>query len=235
MRQPPFPLMVFAAGFGTRMRPLTDDRPKPLVHVAGRPLLDHALDLAGPRPCVVNAHYRAEMIVAHLADRPNVTVRVEQPRILDTGGGVRAARPALGDGPVLTLNSDAVWRNGPKGDSPLDLLEAAFDPAHMDALLLLIPTERALGHAGKGDFHMDATGRLTRGPGLVYTGAQAIAPALIDALPDGPVSLNAGWDWAAARNRLFGLPYPGLWCDVGTPQSIALAETMLATPGGARP
>lgn len=228
MRHPTRPLMIFAAGFGTRMRPLTEDRPKPLVPVAGRALLDHALDLAGDRRTLVNAHYRAEMIAAHLAPRADIKVQIEQPEILDTGGGLRAARATLGAGPWLTLNSDAVWRDAPETPGPLALLEAAFAPARMDALLLLVPKDRAVGHKGKGDFLLDAEGRLQRGPGLIYTGAQIIAPAVVGALPPGPVSLNAAWDMAARTGRLFGLTYPGWWCDVGTPQAIPLAQGLLS-------
>lgn len=227
MRQPPLPVMIYAAGFGTRMRPLTEDRPKPLVPVAGRALLDHALDLTGSRRCVVNAHYRADMIASHLQDRPDIALRHEVPEILDTGGGVKAARPALGPGPVITLNSDAVWRDAPDAPRPLDMLEAAFTPARMDALLLMVPRDRAVGHNGKGDFLMNEDGRLTWGPGLIYTGAQVISPGLMAALPDGPVSMHAGWNWALDQGRLFGLVYPGRWCDVGTPQAIPLAEAML--------
>lgn len=228
MRHAARPLMVFAAGFGTRMRPLTNDRPKPLVPVAGRALLDHALALAGARRVVVNAHYHAEQIAAHLVPRPDIALRIERPQILDTGGGLRAARHVLGAGPWLTLNSDAVWRTEDGAPGPLDLLERAFAPARMGALLLLVPPDRAIGHGGAGDFQPDAEGRLHRGPGLIYTGAQIIAPDLVTDLPPGPVSLNAAWDNAARQGRLFGLTWPGWWCDVGTPQAIPLAETLLA-------
>ena len=226
MRAQPLPLMIFAAGFGTRMKALTADRPKPLIPVAGRTLLDHALALAGApgaRRIAVNAHYRADRIAEHLARRPDVTLSMERGTILDTGGGLRAALPRMGPGPVLSLNSDAVWR----GPNPLILLEDAFAPARMDALLLVLEPARAIGHKGAGDFLRGPDGRLTRGPGLVFSGAQAIAPALVNALPDGPVSLNAAWDAAAAEGRLFGIVYPGHWCDVGYPEAIPLAERML--------
>jgi MurNAc alpha-1-phosphate uridylyltransferase len=218
--------MVFAAGFGTRMKALTSERPKPLIHVAGRALLDHALGLAGPagqRRIVVNAHYRAGMIADHLSGRPDIALSVERAAVLDTGGGLRAARPLLGPGPVLSLNSDAIWQ----GPNPLDLLEAAFAPARMDALLLLLHPPRALGHTGAGDFIRRPDGQLKRGAGLVFSGAQAMDPALLDALPDGPVSLNVAWDIAAQRGRLHGVVYPGRWCDVGYPEAIPLAEKML--------
>lgn len=232
MSTTPLPLMLFAAGFGTRMGALTKDRPKPLVHVAGQPLIDHALALSGPqgtRRIVANAHYRAEMIQDHLANRPDITVLHEYPEVLETAGGLRNALPSLGTGPVITLNSDAVWA----GPNPLSALEAAFQPAQMDALLLLVPPTNALGHAGAGDFTMASDGRLTRGPGHIYTGAQVIDPAILEGLPEGPVSLNAAWDIALQRKRLFGLIYQGRWVDVGQPTSIALAEDLLRTAGAA--
>jgi len=222
----PHPLMVFAAGFGTRMQPLTLDRPKPLIPVAGRALLDHALDLAGApgaRRIVVNAHYKAEMITEHLRARPDITVSHENP-ILDTAGGLRHALPLLGDGPVLTLNSDAVWA----GPSPLPALEAAFDPPRMDALLMVIPVAQALAHEGPGDFTVDPEGRLQRGPGTVYSGTKIMHPRLLDGLDDGPVSLNACWTRAEAAGRLFGLIYPGEWVDVGHPGAIEIAEALYA-------
>lgn len=221
--------MVFAAGFGTRMAPLTADRPKPLIEVGGRALLDHALALAeGQRitRIVVNAHYRADQVVRHLAGH-DVTVLTEAPEILDTGGGLRAALPVLGDGPVFTLNSDAVW----SGPNPLATLGAAWDPARMDALLLLLPPENARGHAGPGDFRRDAQGRLERGPGLVYSGAQIVNPARLAEIPDRVFSLNRLWDLLADEGRLFGALHGGGWCDVGRPASIALAEALLKENG----
>lgn len=217
--------LCFAAGFGTRMAPLTRDRPKPLIPVAGRCLLDHALDLvagAGVQTTVVNAHYLMDQIVGHLSGRP-VTVSVEVPQILDTGGGLRQARPFLGQGPVFTLNSDMVWR----GDNPLNQLAAGWDAQRMDALLLCVPLPLAQGRRGPGDFTMDDTGRLTRGGPLVYTGAQILNPALVDRVPDRVFSLNRLWDLAAQDGRLFGLIYTGQWCDVGHPAGIAQAEAML--------
>lgn len=220
--------MVFAAGFGTRMGRLTADRPKPLIPVAGRALIDHALALAEGQGLriVVNAHYRAGQIEAHLADR-DVTVLTETPEILDTGGGLRAALPALGQGPVFTLNSDAVWT----GPNPLSTLRAAWDPARMDALLLLLPPERARGHKGAGDFRRDPDGALTRGPGLVYSGAQIVNPARLAQIPDRVFSLNRLWDILAAEGRLHGALHDGGWCDVGQPDSIALAENLLRENG----
>lgn len=226
----PSSLMIFAAGFGTRMRPLTEDRPKPLIEVAGRPLLDHALvlaDAAGIDRIAVNAHYRAEQIEAHMARRPDIAVSTERPEILDTGGGLRQALPLLGAGPVFTLNSDAVWT----GPNPLDTLAAAWDPDRMDGLLLLIPRDRATGHQGRGDFLIDAGGRLTRGPGAVYSGAQIIAPGGLAAIPDRAFSLNVLWDRMLEGGRLFGVLHDGRWCDVGRPSGIAEAEALLAGQG----
>lgn len=222
--------MLFAAGFGTRMRPLTATRPKPLVEVAGRPLIDHALDLAhraGIRRIVANLHYRAEMLEAHLQGSGVVTV-TEHPDILDTGGGLRNALPLLGDGPVLTLNTDAVWT----GPNPLATLRETWRPGEMDALLLLVPKDAATGHAGPGDFLMDGAGRLSRGPGLVFGGAQIVEPAAVETVSDRVFSLNRVWDDAAARGRLFGVVHPGGWCDVGRPASIPVAEALLSGTRG---
>lgn len=225
MRDRPQALMLFAAGFGTRMGALTADRPKPLVPVAGKALIDHALDLANdaniPRK-IANLHYRAEMLEEHLKGT-DVLLSVEQPQILETGGGLRQALPLLGEGPVFTLNTDAIW-NGP---NPLVLAQQSWDPTRMDALLVCIPPERAMGHSGKGDFISDEHGRLSRGKGWVYGGAQIIkTEGLID-IPDRVFSLNILWDRMMARGRLFGLCYPGHWCDVGRPEGIAMAEGMI--------
>jgi MurNAc alpha-1-phosphate uridylyltransferase len=215
--------MIFAAGLGTRMGALTRDRPKPLIPVAGRPLLDHALELARPaaRRIVVNTHYLPDQIATHLAGS-GVLISHEPGPILETGGGLRAALPLLGPGPVFTLNSDAVW-NGP---NPLLALRAAWDPARMEALLLLLDRPQAIGHTGPGDFIM-TDGHLTRGPGLVYSGAQIIQTTDLAAIPDTVFSLNKLWDRMIARGTLHGLRYSGQWCDVGRPDSIPLAEAML--------
>lgn len=220
--------MIFAAGLGTRMGALTRDRPKPLIPVAGRPLIDQALDFAreaGADPIVVNAHWKAEQIRAHLAGTP-VLVADETERLLDTGGGLKAALPLLGPGPVWTCNSDAAWR----GPNPLLALAQAWRPG-MEALLLLIPCERALGHVG-GDFDLDATGRLARGGALVYTGAQILRTEGLSEVSDPVFSLNRLWDRAAARGGLHGLVYDGAWCDVGRPENIALAEAVLRGEAG---
>lgn len=222
----PFPLMIFAAGFGTRMGALTANRPKPLIPVAGRALIDHALglaDAAGVTRKVVNLHYRADMLAEYLDGRRDVTVSHETPQILDTGGGLRRSLPLLGDGPVFTLNSDAVWT----GPNPLHTLAASWTTG-MDGRLLLVPANTARGRSAPGDFDMDAAGRITRGGPYVYTGAQIIDPAGLAAVPQAAFSLNLLWDALIAEGSLFGVLHPGGWCDVGTPEGIIEAEAMLA-------
>jgi len=221
--------MLFAAGFGRRMRPLTDTRPKPLVPVAGRPLLDHAMDLTKPldlRRIVGNVHYMAQTMATALTAR-GVTALPERPDILETGGGLKQALPILGPDPVFTLNTDAVWT----GAAPLARLRAAWDPARMGALLLLVRPGDALGHSGPGDFAIGPDGRLRRAPGsihaAIYTGAQILRTETVAAMPDHVFSLNRVWDRLIAEGRLYGLLHDGRWCDVGRPESVALAETML--------
>lgn len=228
MRHAPPPLMLFAAGFGTRMGALTADRPKPLIPVAGVPLIDRALALcegAGIGRIVVNLHYRGDQLAAHLAGR-DVALAWERDEILETGGGMRAALPLLGDGPVLALNPDAVWT----GENPLTRLVAEWDGARMDCLVTLLPAARALGHAGR-DFLLDADGRIARANGALahaYLGAQIVNPALLHDVPEKAFSLNRLWDLAIARGRAYGLVHHGGWCDVGTPDGIAQAEALLA-------
>lgn len=219
--------MLFAAGFGTRMRPLTDDRPKPLIEVAGRPLIDHALALAEDfrsLRVVANLHYKAEMLETHLADRDVVTIR-EAPNILETGGGLKNALPILDANPVFTLNPDVVWA----GPNPLSLLANAWEPARMDALLICVPIERTVGHEGSGDFTLLPDHQLQRGPGFVYGGAQIIRTDLLNDVSESAFSLNQVWDQMRDRQRLFGLCYSGHWGDVGNVGGIALAEKMLET------
>lgn len=216
--------MIFAAGLGTRMGALTRDRPKPLIEVAGRPLIDQALRFAkeaGARPIVVNVHWKADQLRAALAGEP-VLIADETEQLLETGGGLRAALPLLGEGPVWTLNSDAAWT----GPNPLAALARAWRPG-MEALLLLVPRDRALGHAGAGDFVLDATGRLARGGTHVYTGAQLLRTEGLLEVTDPVFSLNRLWDRAAARGGLYGLVHEGRWCDVGRPESLPLAEALL--------
>lgn len=224
-------LMIFAAGLGTRMRPLTGDLPKALIQVAGRPLIDHALDLAraaGAWPIVVNTHHLADLMAAHL--QGSGALISHEPQLLETGGGLRAALPLLGPGPVLLLNADAVWT----GTNPLAQLVAAWDPARMDGLLLTLPAALTTGHKGAGDFTADRQGRLSRAAGRlgdVYLGAQIVQPQALAGLPEGAFSLNLLWDRLIGAGRLFGLRHKGGWCDVGHPGALPLAEAMLA--GGA--
>lgn len=217
--------MMFAAGFGTRMKHLTQDRPKPMLEVAGRPLIDHALDLAraiDPETIVVNLHYKPAPLLKHLEGRGVQTI-IEAPKVLETGGGLRNALPLLGDGPVFTMNTDAIW----VGENPLGMLQDAWDPARMDALLIGIPPAQSVGHAGSGDFTVAADGRLTRGPGVIYGGIQIIKTDLLETFSELSFSLNLLWNKMQNEQRLFGIPYTGSWCDVGTPEGIVLAETML--------
>ena len=226
MREYPDAIMMFAAGFGTRMKHLTQHQPKPLVPVAGRPLIDHALDLArgvGPSRIVANLHYLPDQLDAHLKPQ-GVTTIIETPEILDTGGGLRNALPLLGTEPVFTMNSDAIWA----GPNPLSLLRKAWKPEQMDALLMTVPLGQTLGHGGQGDFTLDENGHLTRGPGNVYGGVQIIKTDLLSDIDADKFSLNLLWDMMLERQTLYGLPYPGRWCDVGHPGGIALAESLLA-------
>ncbi|MEZ5753430.1 MAG: nucleotidyltransferase family protein [Paracoccaceae bacterium] len=228
MRPSPPSLMLFAAGLGTRMGALTADRPKPLIPVAGRPLIDHALALAdgaGIVRIVANTHYLAPQIEAHLAPR-GIAISREDSQILETGGGLKAALPLLGADPVLTLNTDAVWT----GANALIQLMEAWDDAHMDGLLLLLPANRATGHSGTGDFVMGADGSLDRArgaAGAVYLGAQMLRTDGLADIGDAVFSLNLLWDRMIAEGRLFGLIHDGGWCDVGRPEGIAMAETLL--------
>lgn len=224
-----FPLMLLAAGFGTRMGALTADRPKPLIPVAGKPLIDHALALAddaGIRRRAVNAHYLGDQIAAHLA--PTGIPVSHEAVILDSAGGLKAALPLLGSpgGAVMTLNTDAVWT----GQNPLRELAAAWDGARMDALLLMLPATRALSQTGRSDFVMDAEGRIdwARGrQGHLYLGAQIVNPALLAEFPGPVIPMKALWDRWIAAGRAFGVLHHGGWADVGYPEGIAAAEAML--------
>ncbi|WP_300034095.1 nucleotidyltransferase family protein [uncultured Roseobacter sp.] len=218
--------MLFAAGFGTRMRPLTDYMPKPMIPVSGRCLIDYAIDIAtgvSPENIVANLHYMPRQLAAHLTPRGVQTI-VEKPDILDTGGGLRNALPLLGSGPVMTLNTDAVWT----GPNPLSALLRAWDPHQMDGLLMCVPPARAVGRLGAGDFVPDNAGRLSRGPGDIYGGAQIIKTELLHEITDSVFSLNRVWDMMLTHGRLFGIHHTGQWCDVGHPEGIGLAETMLS-------
>ncbi|MBM2575829.1 nucleotidyltransferase family protein [Jannaschia sp. Os4] len=213
--------MVFAAGLGTRMAPLTDTRPKALVEVAGRPLIDHALDQVPDGPTVVNLHHFADQLRAHLGTRATL---VEEPGApLETGGGLANARDRLGPDPIMTLNSDAVWTGAPAHET---LARAWRDD--MEALLLLVPATRATGHAGS-DFEMRGTALAFAPGGWVYTGAALMRTDRL-ARHGGAFSLSQVWRAMAADGTLHGVVHPGGWADVGRPVNITLAEAMLAAP-----
>jgi len=230
--------MVMAAGLGKRMRPLTATRPKPLVEVAGKPLLDHCLDrlkAAGVKKAVVNVHYLADALEAHLKNRVQgieIAVSDEREQLLETGGGLVKALPLIDADPFLAVNSDNLWIDGPV--DTLRLLASGWDDARMDALLLLVPLSRAHCHKGQGDFHMTSTGKLRRRKAggvapFVYTGIQMISKRLLEGEhPDGPFSTNIFWDRAIAEGRCYGAVHQGLWFDVGAPPNIKAAEEILA-------
>lgn len=228
--------MVMAAGLGKRMRPLTATRPKPLVPVAGKPLVDWSLDSAaqaGVTRAVVNVHYLADQMQAHLANyaRLKVAVSDERALLLETGGGmVKAQAAGLLPDPFFCLNADNIWLDGPR--DAFAELSAAWDPARMDALLLLVRHPAAHNYDGIGDFHLDPLGRITRRrPGrvapFVYTGIQLVSHRLLRDAPEGPFSTNVLWSRAIAEERLFGWVHTGEWFEVGTPQAIAPTEALL--------
>lgn len=227
----PHAVMIFAAGLGTRMGALTRARPKPLIEVAGRPLIDHALALArsaGVRRIVVNTHAHADQLHAHLARVAPEVVVSHEPERLETGGGLKRALPLLGAGPVLTLNADMVWR----GPNPLSLLADGWLPGD-GALLAVLPRSAAVGHGGAGDFFRAVDGTLDRRGAapiadFVYAGAGIVDTAAVAAFPGEVFSLNPVWDGLRAEGRLRGLVYPGGWVDVGRPEGIELAEAELA-------
>ena len=236
--QVPDTAMVMAAGLGKRMRPLTATRPKPLVEVAGKPLLDHVIDklrVAGVTKLVVNVHYLADALEAHLAnvcDGLDVRISDERSLLLETGGGLVQARDMIDCDPFFAVNSDNLWVDGPA--DTLKLLASQWDGARMDALLLLVPLSRAQNHRGIGDFHMDRHGRLrrrerSRVAPFVYTGVQIVSKALLDGAPSGPFSTNILWDKAIEAGRCFGAVHQGLWFDVGTPEAIPATEQALAS------
>jgi MurNAc alpha-1-phosphate uridylyltransferase len=228
--------MLMAAGLGKRMRPLTAATPKPLVRVAGRPLIDRALDRledAGIERTVVNVHYLADSIEAHTKARkqPAVTISDERKHLLETGGGmVKAQSEGLLPDPFFACNADSIWLDGPR-NALLDL-SARWYPEKMDALLLVVSHARAFNFDGTGDFYMDPTGRLTRKlPGriapFIYTGIQVVSHRLLRDAPDGAFSTNVLWDRAIEEGRLYGLAFTGLWYEVGTPAHIAPTEEAL--------
>ena len=227
--------MVLAAGLGTRMRPYNGHIPKPLVEVGGKALIDHVLDKladAGVERAVVNVHYLADQIEKHLVHRqhPQIIISDERGQLLDTGGGMVKALPLLGDAPFFHVNSDTLWIDGVRGN--LTRLAEMFDPAQMDALLLLAPTSTSIGYQGRGDFLMAPDGHLLRrterdvAP-FVFAGAAVYAPALFADAPAGAFPLTALFDRAADAGRLFGLRLEGVWMHVGTPDAVAAAEAAI--------
>jgi N-acetyl-alpha-D-muramate 1-phosphate uridylyltransferase len=227
--------IVLAAGLGTRMRPYNGSIPKPLVPLAGKPLIDYALDHlaeAGVERAVVNVHYLADTLERHLASRqrPGIVISDERGELLGTGGGIANALPLLGDAPFFLVNSDTLWLDGVKPN--FTRLAEAFDAGEMDALLLLAPTTGSIGYTGRGDYAMVPDGRLRRRTErevvpFVYAGAAVLTPALFNEAPSGAFPLTALFDKAGERGRLFGLRLEGLWMHVGTPEAIAAAEHAL--------
>lgn len=228
--------MVMAAGLGKRMRPLTAARPKPMIEVAGKPLIDHVLDrlrAAGVGKVVVNVHYLADALEAHLAVKATdfeLKISDERGELLETGGGLVKAAPIIEGDPFFAINSDNFWIDGPT--DTLKLLASHWDGEAMDSLLLLVPHARAFNHRGIGDFHMDRFGRLrrrgrSRVAPYVFTGIQLVSKRLLRDAPSGPFSTNILWDRAIAEGRCFGSVHQGLWFDVGTPASIRATEATL--------
>ena len=228
--------MVLAAGFGTRMKPLTDHMPKPLVPVAGKPLIGHVFDClrdANVKHAVVNAHYLPEQIEdwCKSVSTPTVTISDERDAILDTGGGIARALPLLGTDPFFVMNSDSFWIDGKT--PALNRLRAAWNDAEMDCILLLCDPKQTTGYDGKGDFVLDDDGRISRAKlspdhrALAYIGGYLVHPRLFKDAPAGAFSMNLLWDRAIARNRLFGLAHDGHWLHVGTVPAIAEAEAFL--------
>lgn len=233
--------MVLAAGLGTRLRPITDSLPKPLVRVAGRPLIDWVLDrlvAAGIERAVVNTHYLAELIVEHLRRRRDLEIRFShEPEILETGGGIKQALPLLGPDPFLSVNAKILWLNG-REDAIRRLAEAWVD-ARMDGVLLLQPTVTAVGYDGRGDFVLGPDGRIRRRRELevapfLFSGVQILHPRLFENSPDGFFSLNLLYDRAIEAGRLYGIRHDGAWYHVGTPRHLAEVEARLAETGFAR-
>ncbi len=225
--------MVLAAGLGTRMRPLTDCMPKPLVRLGGRALLDHVLDRlagAGIRRAVVNVHHFADQIEAHLVARaePAIAISDERGAILETGGGVLKALPVLGTGPFLVHNSNSVWTEGARAN--LRLLMEAWAPRRMDGMLLLARRNSSIGYDGRGDYHLDASGRLRRKSAgeetpYVFAGVSILKPQLFNGIAERAFSLVRTFDRAEAQNALYGAVLEGTWMHVGTPEALIEAES----------
>ncbi|MBY0563916.1 MAG: nucleotidyltransferase family protein [Hyphomonadaceae bacterium] len=232
----PHTAMVLAAGLGTRMRPLTNDRPKALVTVGGRALIDHVLDRlaeAGVKRAVVNVHAFADALEAHVLRRSDIDIAIsdERERLMETGGGVKQARPLLGDGPIVVCNIDSVW-DEPSG-SAIARLAAGFDASRMGARLMLAAMDQCLGFDGAGDFFMDEHGALMFRDALphtpwAYMGVQIVDPRIVDDEPLEPFSFTRVWRRLAAERRLYGAPLGGCWMHVGDPEARAAAEARLA-------
>ncbi|MSO92365.1 MAG: nucleotidyltransferase family protein [Rhodospirillales bacterium] len=227
--------MVLAAGKGMRLRPLTEHTPKPIIQVAGRTLLDRAIDRleeTGVKTVVVNVHHLGTMIEDHLAKRPTPAICISREDVLlETGGGVAKALSLLGPKPFFVCNSDTIWLNGPT--NALGRLTAAWDPGRMDALLLIHQTVDAYGYSGTGDFICSPEGRLVRRPErevtpYLFTGVQILSPQLFEDVPEGPFSLNVVYDRAIARGRLFGVVHDGEWFHIGNADGLKEAEAFLS-------
>jgi MurNAc alpha-1-phosphate uridylyltransferase len=228
--------MILAAGLGTRMRPLTNDTPKPLVKVAGRALIDHAIDrlvAAGVTMIIVNVHYHADKLRNHLSARSDVEIRIsdETDAILGTGGGIVRALPHFEGEPFFVHNSDSIWAEG--YGHALDRLKARWDPDEMDSLLMMASLVNSMGYEGRGDFLMDSEGRLTQVPEgklspFAYPGAAILHPRLFEDAPRGAFPLLQLWEQAIERGRLFGMRLDGVWMHVGTPEALKEAESFLA-------
>ncbi len=229
--------MIMAAGLGTRMRPLTNDRPKPLVEVAGKTLLGHCLEqmeIADIKNIVINVHYRAEMVeqyMAHVPEFANIYISDEREKLLETGGGLIKAQPHLGDKPFFCLNSDNIWTNGVQ--NALLKLASSWDDEKMDALLLLVPKENAYCHKGPGDFFLaDDDIIIRRGDKdsapYIFTGIQIISHRLLRDAPKGAFSTNILWNRGIKEGRIYGTLHDAKWFDIGTPEAIPVAEEMLS-------
>lgn len=239
MSKAPHTAMVMAAGLGKRMRPLTAATPKPLIRVAGKPLIDHCFDrlaAADMEKVVVNVHYLADALEAHMLsiDYPfDIAISDERALLMETGGGLVQALPMIDEDPFFCLNSDNIWLDGARNS--FDELRSAWRDDAMDALLLLVPHSRAVNYHGPGDFAMDQQGRLRRRPPrrvapFIYTGIQIVSKRLLADPPEGPFSTNVLWNRAIEKGRLYGIAHQGIWFDVGTP--AAIAPTAAALAGG---
>lgn len=228
--------MIMAAGLGTRMRPLTLDRPKPLIEVQGKALIDHVIDRlanAGVTTIIVNVHHHADMIEKHLAKRKDVEIRIsdEREELLDSGGGVYKALDQFAGRPFFHVNSDTVWAEGT--GRALDRLKARWNPEAMDALMLLAPTVNTVCYEGRGDFMMDAEGRLSRVPEhrvspFVWMSVEIVHPRLFAGAPGGKFSINPLWDAAIAKSRLYGVRLDGVWMHIDRPDAVTASEAFLA-------